>query len=408
MTNCRTIARLLVCTALSGCGAAWDTPGNVRDQNSAGAYMAERRDMPKTVIDGDETAVQRNAHRCDPEPDRGPLTPSRLTPSRLPPAADLLPLSPGDLVRISVPGDDAPTGTYKVDSNGTLALDLVGRLPVLGRGVAQVERDIASRLVAMGHFKPGFARVTVRLLDRAAVRVTVSGAVFQPGQVIINQHSAQDLDPLRQAATGDHAIGRALSNALSNAAGVRPDADIRHVAVVHAGVRQIVDLTGLVDGNGANDTLLVDGDRVEVPSRHCFQPKLARPTPITPPGVRVFLSNLTTPASSNASSAVGRDQTSLPYGTRFLQALVSANCVGGTQSTNADRRAVLISTNPATGESEVIERRIEALVRRADRDAYNPVVLPGDAVACYDSPVTNLRDIARTITDMTIVRAIVP
>jgi hypothetical protein len=136
-----------------------------------------------------------------------------------------------------------------------------------------------------------------------------------------------------------------------------------------------------------------------VPSRHCFQQALARPTPITPPGVKMFMSNLTTPASSNASSAIGSETTSLAYGTRMLQALVAANCVGGTQITNADRWAVLITTNPATGQSEVIERQIEALVRRPDRDAYNPVLLPGDALACYDSNVQNVRDVLKSIGD---------
>jgi hypothetical protein len=83
----------------------------------------------------------------------------------------------------------------------------------------------------------------------------------------------------------------------------------------------------------------------------------------------------------------------------MLQALVSGNCVGGTQVTNADRWAILITTNPMTGQSEVVERQIEALVRRPDRDAYNPVLMPNDALACYDSNVQNVRDILKSIGD---------
>ena len=132
------------------------------------------------------------------------------------------------------------------------------------------------------------------------------------------------------------------------------------------------------------DPLLVAGDRIHVPSRGCFQMALARPSRITPPGVRVYLSNLTRPAASNAASAIGEHATKLPYGTRFLQGLVSANCVGGIQATNARRWGVLMSRNPITGESEVIARSIEDLVRRADRDDFNPVLLPNDAIACYD------------------------
>lgn len=111
------------------------------------------------------------------------------------------------------------------------------------------------------------------------------------------------------------------------------------------------------------------------------------------------MSNLTRPAASNANSAIGRDATSLPYGTRFLQGLVSANCVGGIQVTNAGRWGVLISRNPVTGESEVIARSVEGLVRRADRDDFNPVLLPGDAIACYDSHVTNARDVISALSE---------
>lgn len=406
MTKIGTLARLLLCTTLTGCGAAWDKPGNPTDLNSDAAYMAERADMPTSVIQGKVNPDRWNAARCTTP------TVTTVTAGQLAPAPDLMPLSPGDLVRISLPGDDAPTGTYKVDSDGALSLDGVGRLQVSGVSVEQAQAELARRLVAMGNYRPGYARVTLRLLDRAAVRVTVAGAVFQPGQVVINQRAPNETDTIRQAATGDHAIGRSLSVALSNAAGVRPDADIAHITVEHAGMRQVVDLTGLLDGHRINDMLLVDGDQVEVPSRNCFQAKLARPSPITPAGVRVFLSNLTTPAASNAAAAVGHDQTSLPYGTRFLQALVSANCVGGTQSTNADRWAVLISVNPISGESEVIERRIEGLVRRSDRDGFNPVMLPGDAVACYDSGFTNLRDVVQSVGNValtaTVARAIIP
>ncbi len=47
----------------------------------------------------------------------------------------------------------------------------------------------------------------------------------------------------------------------------------------------------------------------------------------------------------------------------------------------------------------MIERNIEALIRRADRDAYNPLILPNDAIACYDSAVTNVREVLRSIGD---------
>jgi len=64
-----------------------------------------------------------------------------------------------------------------------------------------------------------------------------------------------------------------------------------------------------------------------------------------------------------------------------------------------DRRAVLISRNPMNGQSIVIERDIEKLVRGANRDALNPFLMPGDAIACYDSRWTNFREAVGLVTD---------
>lgn len=122
-----------------------------------------------------------------------------------------------------------------------------------------------------------------------------------------------------------------------------------------------------------------------------------RPSPISPPGVTLFLSNLTQPATDNASSAIGREVREVPYGTRYLQAVIDSNCVGGARATSADRSSVLVSRNPVTGISVVIERNIENLLRRADRDDYDPYLLPGDALACYDSTITNLAEIGRVL-----------
>ena len=45
--------------------------------------------------------------------------------------------------------------------------------------------------------------------------------------------------------------------------------------------------------------------------------------------MRVFMSNLTMPATGNNPSAIDNYATNLPYGTRLLQATASANCMGG-------------------------------------------------------------------------------
>lgn len=59
---------------------------------------------------------------------------------------------------------------------------------------------------------------------------------------------------------------------------------------------------------------------------------------------------------------------------------------------NAGRRAVLISRNPMSGDSVVIERDVEDLVRSAQRDRIDPYLMPGDSLVCYESRLMNLSD----------------
>jgi hypothetical protein len=63
---------------------------------------------------------------------------------------------------------------------------------------------------------------------------------------------------------------------------------------------------------------------------------------------------------------------------------------------------VLSSKNPITGETQVIERSVEQLMTMPNKARINPYLMPNDAVACYDSDITNYRDIAKTLTDLII------
>jgi polysaccharide biosynthesis/export protein len=44
--------------------------------------------------------------------------------------------------------------------------------------------------------------------------------------------------------------------------------------------------------------------------------------------------------------------------------------------------------------TEVIQRSVEELVRSPDRDTINPYLMPDDAIACYDSAATDLKEVA--------------
>jgi polysaccharide export outer membrane protein len=230
--------------------------------------------------------------------------------------------------------------------------------------------------------------------------VYVSGSTFQPGRVLINEwtDAEQTQSPVQQAGQGSQE--RTLTAAIRQAGGVLPSADVSGVELVRSGHRRTIDLTGVFTGEPVEDIPLIAGDQVVVPDKGKITPMIVRPSQITPVGVKIFISNLTVPASGNAIAAIGRDATSFPYGTRFSQAIVSANCAGGTTLTNASRRAVLVRTDGLTGKTTTVDKGVEELLRRSTNNRNNPYLMPNDAVACYDSSVVNVRDIIGILSEI--------
>ncbi len=383
---------------MAACSSAMHAPDNWTKIEEANGYMAERRALLAGVRAKPTDADNLNASKCNDTGTSIYMQQLVYTPGQSASSLEI-PLSPGDLVSVIIEDDDIFSGIYEISPGGRLTLPHIPPLNAAGFTANDLEAMLAAALVAEELYQPSPMRLSLEVIDYAPAQVFVSGAVFQAGMVSINNRKASDQVKSRIEAIGDAASGRRLSGAIRAASGVRPDADIRNVMLIRGGMRRVLDLSGAMEGAPFADVPLIAGDQLVIPSRGCFQAVLMRPSAITLPGIRVFLSNLTKPAPANALSAIGKDAWSLPYGTRFLQALVSANCVGGTQATNANRHAVLISQNPLTGESEVISCPIEALVRRKDRDSFNPYLLPNDAIACYDSVFTNIQDVVSGITE---------
>ena len=375
--------------ALAGC-ATMETPRNENAITEQGGYQSTQRAIPD---DEDLThPVAASLRTCIPnhEYDAVPLMPK---------ATGEPVISRGDLLKVMVGDDLLLSGEYEIERDGLMRLPRLAPIPVHGIEANTLAQTVETALVEQNLYRSA-PSVGVRIIERASVRVQVSGAVFEPGTTEIAIRSAENRDPVRQSAYGDPTHARGLEMAIQSAAGLRPDADTQRVLLKRDGQTWRLDLRPAALSRPFHDPMLLAGDEVIVPSLGCFQPGLAKPTTVTRKGVKVHLSNLIVPTRGNAQSAVDDDVRELKYGTRLLQALVRMNCVGGTGTTNADRFAVLISRNPATDRTEVIERRIEALVRRSDRDNHDPVLMPGDAIACYDSHVTNARDVARSLIEV--------
>ncbi|MBV5264746.1 polysaccharide biosynthesis/export family protein [Pinisolibacter aquiterrae] len=387
----RRSAALAALLLFSGCSVTQEI-ANVEPVTTGESYQAQYRLMSvgaAPIATG--TSAGANAERCtSPAGAVSETAALRAVPR------DVEILSIGDLLDVSLSEDATFSGKYRVSQDGTLRVVHLPPVRALGRTVDAVQADLARALVAAGNY-PTAPQVSVRLMGYAAARVFVSGAVFEPGAHEIGGPTATRTEADRLAAIGAAGDERRLSRALRAAGGVRPDADLSRVTVLRGERRLTFDLRPAVLGRAHTDAILLAGDQIDVPSRGCFQEALMKPSPISPPGVKVFLSNLTVPATSNAQSLNGKEARELRWGTRFLQAAVGMNCVGGTRLTNADRTVVLFTRNPITGSSIVVERNLESLLRRADRDEYDPWILPEDALACYDSGSTNVFDVARQL-----------
>lgn len=314
--------------------------------------------------------------------------------------AQATPLTAGDRIELVIEAGEGFAGRYQLDGDGQIVLPHAGPVKLAGMEPDAAAALISDRLVAAALFRRQFVRTSVLVLVWAPIQVHVSGAVFYPGGHRINQAPSRDRAPeKRDDLPGAGVAERRLSDALRAAGGVTPWADVSHIAVRRNGMTRLYNLWSLVIGQTGHDPSLQDGDEIIVASLPEAQPALARPSAITPPGIKIFLSNLIQPAQSNAQATASGGALSLAYGSRFAQAAVAGNCVGGIGATSASRSAVLVRTDRVTGRTTTWDSPVEALIRDTT-DARNPVLLEGDAVACYDSGTTGLRDVFRTLTDL--------
>jgi polysaccharide export outer membrane protein len=151
-------------------------------------------------------------------------------------------VGPNDVLAITVFEHPDLTGKYMVQSDGTFAFPLLGRVKVGGLGVQQIESDVRQRL-ADGFLKNPQVGVTVE--QYRSQQVIITGEVRNPQTLEFN---------------GSMTLMTALARAGSISERAAPE------ALVMRGSQPIrVDLTGLQTGVLANDVVLRGGDTVIVP-----------------------------------------------------------------------------------------------------------------------------------------------
>lgn len=310
-----------------------------------------------------------------------------------------LPFSRGDRLQITIPEGKEFSGSYVVDQDGSLEIPYLGDFPVSGLEPEEATRRLTEAFVDKGLFRRDFIKVNLQVLAWAPVEVNVQGAVFQAGKTTINPRPDASDSKQDNMLPGDGGLQRKLTVALQAVGGVTPDADITQVRLIRQGTEQMLDLSGALSGEPFKDPPLIAGDTILVPRTKVFKANLVRPSRITLAGMKIFISNLTTPATSNSSSSVTADGISMAYGSRFSQAVIAANCAGGTRAVNGHRYALHVRTDPLTGKTKTLDRPVEDILRSSD-DENNPFLMPNDGVVCYDSTVTEVRDVFRSLADI--------
>jgi polysaccharide export outer membrane protein len=86
-------------------------------------------------------------------------------------------LGPGDAVRVVVYGEEQLSGEFRVDGSGSLAMPLVGQIPVKGKTTRDLEKDLAKRL-ERGYVKN--AKVSAEVINFRPFFIL--GEVRNPGQ----------------------------------------------------------------------------------------------------------------------------------------------------------------------------------------------------------------------------------
>lgn len=315
-----------------------------------------------------------------------------------------LPLSPGDRISVTIPGDEALaetyrfSGLYEVNLDGTLEVPLLDPIRVAGLELSQVEQELARELLAGGFFQPNFLQLSVQVVDWGPIQVNVSGATFVPGRVLLGDRFPANEPPEPNARlepstrSGEYPEGRYLTAAIRRAGGLLPNADVENIELIRGEQKQIIDLSGLFTGDRTQDIPLIAGDQIIVPELNVIQSRLVRPSQVTPSTIAIFLSGQSTATIGGVSRVA-----EFEYGSRFVQAAIAANCAGGSRSTNANRRITLVQTERVSGQTKVHDHQVEELIRNSADEITNPFLMPGDSVICYDSRVTNLSNILNFI-----------
>ncbi len=216
----------------------------------------------------------------NPAPSRLPSNPTSAT--TIAPStselSDIIPLKSGDRIRVTVVGFPDMSGEQIILSDGTIQLPMVGAISIAGLTPGSASDAITTALTPYVR-RP---QISIVLLALSPLRVNVIGEVLQPGP--------RTLEPTKNQ-TNSFGIPTispiTLSDAVSIAGGITPNADLRNVTIRRTIVRAARPGTPLVatraevkvdlwqvlqNGDLSGDPRLNYGDEIIIPTAQLTNP----------------------------------------------------------------------------------------------------------------------------------------
>ncbi len=96
-----------------------------------------------------------------------------------PPATDDTTLGPGDVMTVTVYGEEALSGDHRVAQDGTISFPLLGRVEVAGLETTQIADKLQSQLQERQFLNE--PHVSIYVKEYSSKRISVVGAVANPG-----------------------------------------------------------------------------------------------------------------------------------------------------------------------------------------------------------------------------------
>ena len=149
-------------------------------------------------------------------------------------------LQPGTAIRIKIDNGSFIREYYKVDANGVLDIEAVGKVSVLGLTLDQATALVAQRYSNAKHISSSETTVSIKVLD---LSVSVVGMVNNPNTLPFSD-------------------GLTVMKALSAAGGLQGSIEQRRVLLIREPKKMLVNV-GVILKDPTSDIILHPGDRLE-------------------------------------------------------------------------------------------------------------------------------------------------